>query len=318
MPRLFDADTTLKKQADKLFDASIEQSTAITYQTGMDCFVTFLVMSRLCSGFNRLPSINEDMLVYFVTHCQLRLKLSYQTIKTYLAGIRFFFVRNGHNLIFRNFQKLHGVLKGIKKHQCNNKRELRQPITFFILSKICLNLNRGIFSPLLDMMFKCICQMAFFGFMRCGEFTVRKKTQDTYISMFDITFSDDGSFYIITLKTSKTDPFRQGVNIKIFENEFLKPVANMKMYYNKRRTLDTSNHTALFIDSEGHPLSRDVFLSHFKFILSRIGLNDKNYSGHSFRIGAATSAAKVGIPDHLIQSLGRWSSDCYMRYIRID
>ncbi|CAC5392902.1 unnamed protein product [Mytilus coruscus] len=33
---------------------------------------------------------------------------------------------------------------------------------------------------------------------------------------------------------------------------------------------------------------------------------------------AATSAAACGVEDHIIQTLGRWSSDCYIRYIRID
>ena len=33
------------------------------------------------------------------------------------------------------------------------------------------------------------------------------------------------------------------------------------------------------------------------------------------RIGAATSAYAARLEDHLIQTLGRWSSDCYKTYI---
>ena len=42
-----------------------------------------------------------------------------------------------------------------------------------------------------------------------------------------------------------------------------------------------------------------------------------NYSSHSFRIGAASAATAAGIPKWQIQALGRWSTDCYKRYIRL-
>ena len=51
-------------------------------------------------------------------------------------------------------------------------------------------------------------------------------------------------------------------------------------------------------------------------MLTRLGKDDSAYCGHSFRIGAATSAAAAGVEDHLIQTMGRWSSDCYVRYIK--
>ena len=42
----------------------------------------------------------------------------------------------------------------------------------------------------------------------------------------------------------------------------------------------------------------------------------KDYTGHGFRMGAATTAARVGIPDNMIKTLGRWSSEAYRLYIR--
>ena len=60
------------------------------------------------------------------------------------------------------------------------------------------------------------------------------------------------------------------------------------------------------------PTKFNVFL---KDIIARIGLDPKRYSSHSFRAGAATTAAEAGLPDWLIKSLGRWSSAAYQIYI---
>ena len=73
----------------------------------------------------------------------------------------------------------------------------------------------------------------------------------------------------------------------------------------------------LFIDIDGLAVSRRKFLSMFKETLQYLGIDSSFYSGHSFRIGAATTAGRVLIEDHLIKTLGRWSSDSYCRYIRI-
>ena len=41
------------------------------------------------------------------------------------------------------------------------------------------------------------------------------------------------------------------------------------------------------------------------------GGNPWQFSSHSFRIGAATAPAQCSIPDHLIKTMGGWTSDAY-------
>jgi integrase len=53
-----------------------------------------------------------------------------------------------------------------------------------------------------------------------------------------------------------------------------------------------------------------------KEALDQSGINSAQYSGHSFRSGAATTAVRRGMGDAMIQMLGRWKSDAYRAYIK--
>ena len=74
---------------------------------------------------------------------------------------------------------------------------------------------------------------------------------------------------------------------------------------------------ALFIFRDGEPLTRARLVLHLRSALEQCGIESSQYSGHSFRIGAASAAAQAGIEDSVIQMLGRWHSSAYLRYIRI-
>ena len=71
----------------------------------------------------------------------------------------------------------------------------------------------------------------------------------------------------------------------------------------------------LFLLQNGQPLSRTILTDWLRQIMSASGIPG-NFSSHSFRIGAASVAARNGVPDHLIQVLGRWTSNAYQLYIR--
>uniref|UniRef100_A0A1X7VWD6 Tyr recombinase domain-containing protein n=1 Tax=Amphimedon queenslandica TaxID=400682 RepID=A0A1X7VWD6_AMPQE len=72
----------------------------------------------------------------------------------------------------------------------------------------------------------------------------------------------------------------------------------------------------LFIMEDSISLSRQGFIQAVHQALQDAGLNPSLYAGHSFRMGAATTAAVAGIPAHTIKRLGRWSSDAYQIYIK--
>ena len=73
----------------------------------------------------------------------------------------------------------------------------------------------------------------------------------------------------------------------------------------------------MFQFKDGTPLSRRTLASNLHTLLELCGLEPKNYNTHSFRIGAATTAAAASLPAWLITILGRWRSDSYERYIHL-
>ena len=59
-----------------------------------------------------------------------------------------------------------------------------------------------------------------------------------------------------------------------------------------------------FIDSDKRAFTKSQFVSEMHSILNMAGLPQHHYAGHSFRIGAVTSAALAGVKDSMIQALG--------------
>lgn len=163
--------------------------------------------------------------------------------------------------------------------------------------------------------------MAWSGFLRCGEFTVpngAKFNPSIHLSRSSIQFIpsfDNPAHVHLSLPASKTDPFRTGVTILIARappGSSTCPVsALLHLYTINPKPLDAP----LFSDAIGSALERNTFISLLKSRLAAINLDESQYSGHSFRRGAATSAASAGYSDFEIQLLGRWRSDAYKLYI---
>ena len=154
------------------------------------------------------------------------------------------------------------------------------------------------------------CCRGFFGFLRAGG--TFDPTLHLTMSDAQVDSSTNPQSFGIFIKCSKTDPFRKGCFIFLGCGSFpLCPVVSLTNYLHLRRP----GTGPLFIYQNGTPLSRSQLSSFLQTTLQSAGTPGK-FSGHSFRIGAATTAARKGLPDHLIKTMGRWSSEAYLLYVR--
>ena len=117
----------------------------------------------------------------------------------------------------------------------------------------------------------------------------------------------------VRIKASKTNPFRLGVEIFVGKTvNALCPVSAVLTYMANRGP----GPGPLFRFVNGSPLTQACLVTKEKEAISAAGIDPTPYSGHSFRSGAATTAAKQGISDATIKTLGRWQSNAYQLYIK--
>ena len=163
-----------------------------------------------------------------------------------------------------------------------------------------------------------ICCVAFFGFFRLGELLFPSRdafNPHLHLAWEDVAVDDARNPRMVRchLKQSKTDQLGRGVDVVLGKTGLdLCPVAAVLGYIASRG----DQPGPFFLTTAKTPLSKSEFIGEFRAVLGRIGLPAEDYAGHSFRIGAATSAALAGVEDSTIQLLGRWQSAAFLRYIR--
>lgn len=243
--------------------------------------------------------------------------LSYSSVRSYLSAVRHFQITSGlPDPSLSGFAQLDYVLKGYRRGGVSNPRQKRLPVTPTILRHIQAAWSASGASHNQAMLWAAFC-LGFFGFMRAGEFTYPPNTQETpeFLLVEDIAVDshDAPQHMTVQLKRSKADPFGAGVTIHLGRTgEALCPVTAMLGYLARR----PATPGFLFLFEDGSPLTKPRLVHSFREALLAAGLDDKGFSGHSFRIGAATAAAEAGFNDSAIQMLGRWKSSAFLRYIR--
>ena len=74
--------------------------------------------------------------------------------------------------------------------------------------------------------------------------------------------------------------------------------------------------TPAFRNAKGEAFSVREISKLIKNLMTAIGMGSMRWSSHSLRIGGATCLYRQGADSMVVMTLGRWSSDAYLKYIR--
>ena len=299
------------------YSAALATSTKKTYKAAERRYLDF------CNKFAITPLPTSEATLCYFTACLGQQGISHNTIKTYLSGIQQIQITHGFNdLQMDHVPRLRQILKRVKveagragKSACS-----RLPITPSILRKIkTVWLGKSVVS-FNSIMLWAASLTTFFSFCRSGEITVPSEDQydpNSHLSYSDVAVNDAKAPSIISLriKQSKTDQERAGTRVVIGKTgDDICPIDALLKYLSKRG--DKSG--PLFQWQDGSPLSKSQFVAEVRSALLAANLPARDFAGHSFRIGAATTAATAGLDDSTIQTLGRWKSSSYLLYIRLE
>ena len=239
------------------------------------------------------------------------------TVSGHLSALRHFSLINGLGDPLVGCERLGMVKRGIARESA--PAELRAAVVSHHILAFLDHLDLTSFD---DAMFFAMCCCGFFGFMRFSELTYPDKggfIGEECLTVGDITWLPNR--FDLFLKRSKTDRRNDGVIINFGLNDTpVCPYKALKHYLNLRDGLLPPFNPAsspLFVELTGLPVRKAWFAQRLADLAVLVGIEGK-VTPHSLRIGAATAAWRAGFSDSQIQAMGRWKSQAFLKYLRID
>ena len=287
------------------------QSTHTSYERAVRYFQEFIVAYH---GQSTWPSTVQQVAA-FIAHLSLSDRAP-STIANYVSGISYFHKINLWPDPTSNFL-ICKLLEGARR-QAGQRVDSRRPVTFGLLVKFLHALPQICRNGYEAKLFQAAFSLAYFAFLRVGEFTAVSKNADVtqIIHLHDVCLMENR--LLLTIRHAKNNQLNKPVTIEIvgFPKDGVAscPVRLLGEYLKVRPGVLSSK--ALFIHWDGSPLTRYQFQAILTQAAKFCNLNCSEYKTHSFRIGAASSCAIAGVSVERIKQWGRWNSSAYQTYIR--
>ena len=298
---------------DKLKSNQHQCSTSKNYHGIWKNFNKFLI--RL----DRKPKTWEERVAVYVGYLTTK-GMQSATIKSYISAIKSTLIADNYEWSDKD-AKLVSLTKVCQLS--NDHVKTRLPIRNNLLEVILTQTEKKFSKQLyLEIMWKCLFSMGYYGLFRVGELTTGYhtiKAKDVYVSRE----RQKMKIYLYSSKTHGKNRKPQVVKIEGNMNLSLERNALNRKYdpYTLASNFlvlrgDYSNsQEPLFVFSDGTPVKPSHMRRTLREILLSLNLNPKLYDTHSFRIGRATDLQKYGYDIEKIKILGRWRSNAVYKYL---
>ncbi|RUA06911.1 MAG: hypothetical protein DSY43_00975 [Gammaproteobacteria bacterium] len=287
----------------------MQPSSVPTYRRAWRLFCQFL--HSTFPGVQASLPISAPTLALFIAYLFDR-NYAPSTVNTYVSAIGYFHKLQG----FSDPTKIFFILQMLRGYgKIGMRLDSRLPITMPILHKIVSSAAQLSDTYYITCQFQAMCLFAFNAFARVGEITFSPSGNIIHLRQLSKLLNDNKEVHAlkITFLNYKHCYNNGQFCLVISRQSTCCPVLFMLEYLRLRG----SKPGPLFQSQEGLPVSRSEFTSRLSAVIKLCGLDPSRYKGHSFRIGAASHAADKGMSDSQIRTLGRWKSNAFLKYIRV-
>lgn len=299
--------------AANILKGALTNSSTKSYTRAISFYRSLMLIYFPSNSF--LP-ITLEHLVLFIAFCMHK-QLAYSTVLTYISMLNYVQKLAGFRDLSHNFV-IKKSLEGFRKLKA--KPDSRLPITPVILRRLVSSLEHLGFSHFTVVLLRAMYLLAFHAFLRVGEITGSGSDNRNNIPIDAVNFLFNNKIHPYALELNMTHfkhyngkSFQKFLILSNAQHPMLCPVNAVWEYCKLRGQLGGP----LFCFLDGQPIPRHYFNQQLRLSLHWAGCSITNFKGHSFRIGAASTAASLGVSDDMIQVMGRWRSDAFKKYIRI-
>ncbi|XP_075037457.1 uncharacterized protein LOC142098515 [Mixophyes fleayi] len=228
-----------------------------------------------------------------------------------LAGISFFARMKGERDLTKSFL-ISKALRGWARERPVHSDQ-RRPISDSLLGNMVAAISTIARDSYEVALFRAAFVMLYFGALRVSELVASSRTFPLS-GMLGQHVIISSSSVCCKVRKSKSDQLGRGRWVTLVPRVGCSvcPIVLISQF----ASLRPSGALPWLVHVDGSPLTRYQFSVVFKRTLTAVGVDCKQFGTHSFRIGAATSAAVAGASEPALKELGRWKSNVYKRYVR--